>query len=209
MYTEEEVKIPDSVLAFISIKAKAKWKGLINVSGFHVDPGFHGRLKFSVYNAGTDSLAYEYGSELFLIWFADLDAHTRDPYDGKHGNQNRLTAEDYLLMQRQTASPASLDERLKKLEGERQALLTVFWLLIVPIIVGVVIFVLQHLFETFAKGNKSTLPQTTLQVAPSIVATPLQVPVIHSGGNNGASAASQLTSPSVPTTVKPIASPHP
>jgi dCTP deaminase len=53
LITEEWVKIPINCMGFISIKARHKLSGLINVSGFHVDPGFEGRLKFSLYNAGT------------------------------------------------------------------------------------------------------------------------------------------------------------
>lgn len=38
--TEERVTVPDTAIAFISMRAKFKFKGLINVSGFHVDPGW-------------------------------------------------------------------------------------------------------------------------------------------------------------------------
>jgi dCTP deaminase len=74
--TRETVKIPKGVLAFISIRTTVKWKGLINVSGFHVDPGYQGRLTFSVYNAGPASIHLRSGDAVFLIWFADLDAET-------------------------------------------------------------------------------------------------------------------------------------
>ena len=66
-----------SNMAFISMKAKLKFRGLINVSGFHVDPGFSGRLIFSVFNAGPKPLHVKRGDELFLIWFADLDRVTK------------------------------------------------------------------------------------------------------------------------------------
>src|SRR5690348_1417122 len=82
LYTEERVVIPANVIAFISIKAGVKFKGLVNVSGFHVDPGFRGRLKFSVYNAGNQSICLDYGRPYFIIWFSELDKATRDPYDG-------------------------------------------------------------------------------------------------------------------------------
>ena len=77
LLTEEIVEIPDNALAFISIKAKIKWRGLINVSGFHVDPGFKGRLVFSVYNAGPVPVHLRQGQPLFLIWFANLDRATK------------------------------------------------------------------------------------------------------------------------------------
>jgi dCTP deaminase len=47
--------------------------GLINVSGFHVDPGFYGKLIYAVYNAGPSEIHLSRGTEMFLIWFADLD----------------------------------------------------------------------------------------------------------------------------------------
>lgn len=71
--TDEVVTIPTNVLAFISVRARVKWKGLVNVSGFHVDPGYRGRLTFAVFNAGPASIHLRQGDPTFLIWFADLD----------------------------------------------------------------------------------------------------------------------------------------
>ena len=50
--TKESIEVPLDALGLISIRSKYKLKGLINVSGFHVDPGFRGSLVFAVYNAG-------------------------------------------------------------------------------------------------------------------------------------------------------------
>lgn len=76
LLTEEKIEVPNDALAFISIKAKIKWRGLINVSGFHVDPGFRGRLIFSVYNAGPVTVHLRQGQPMFLIWYATLDKPT-------------------------------------------------------------------------------------------------------------------------------------
>jgi dCTP deaminase len=73
LITEEEVHVPYQNIAFISFKAKYKYKGLINVSGFHVDPGWRGKLTFSVYNAGPSDVVLEKGNPFALIWYADLD----------------------------------------------------------------------------------------------------------------------------------------
>ena len=72
--TEEIVTVPKDVLAFISMRARVKWKGLVNVSGFHVDPGYQGRLTFAVFNAGPAPIHLRQGDPTFLIWFANLDA---------------------------------------------------------------------------------------------------------------------------------------
>ncbi|WP_228241466.1 deoxycytidine triphosphate deaminase [Porphyrobacter sp. GA68] len=77
LLTEEIVEIPDDALGFISIKAKIKWRGLINVSGFHVDPGFKGRLIFSVYNAGPVPVHLRQGQPMFLLWLSNLDRKTK------------------------------------------------------------------------------------------------------------------------------------
>lgn len=73
LHTEEIVKIPADAIAFISIRARVKWKGLVNVSGFHVDPGFQGRLTFAVFNAGPSPIHLRRGERCLLIWYADLD----------------------------------------------------------------------------------------------------------------------------------------
>lgn len=73
LITSETVSVPKDAIAFISMKFKPKAKGLINVSGFHVDPGYKGRLIFAVYNAGPLSFQMKYGERLFSLWIADLD----------------------------------------------------------------------------------------------------------------------------------------
>ena len=73
LLTEERVTVPTSAVAFISMKASIKFRGLVNVSGFHVDPGYCGRLVFGVYNAGPATVHLARGDDCFLIWYASLD----------------------------------------------------------------------------------------------------------------------------------------
>ena len=56
LLTEEIVHIPNNVMGFISLRTGIKFQGLINVSGFHVDPGYHGQLVYAVYNAGPSQI---------------------------------------------------------------------------------------------------------------------------------------------------------
>lgn len=80
LLTEEVVSVPDDAIAFISLRSKTtKFKGLVNVSGFHADPGYKGRLIFSVFNAGPGDVHLRRGEELFMIMFADLDRRSRRP----------------------------------------------------------------------------------------------------------------------------------
>ncbi len=82
LITEEIVSVPPDALAFISIRAKTKFRGLVNVSGFHVDPGFRGQLTFAVFNAGPVPIHLKRGQAIFLIWYASLDCETALKKDG-------------------------------------------------------------------------------------------------------------------------------
>jgi dCTP deaminase len=73
LMTEEVVRVPPDTMAFISMKTTFKNKGLVNVSGFHADPGWDGPLIFAVFNAGPAPVHLHRGLPLFLIWYADLD----------------------------------------------------------------------------------------------------------------------------------------
>ena len=121
LITEEVIAMPEGYLGFISIKASIKLSGLVNISGFHVDPGFVGRLKFSVYNAGSDPVPLRRGQATFLLWFAELDQVTRDVYDGKHKRQRHISSRDIENIQGNLASPASLDQRVRKLATKLEA----------------------------------------------------------------------------------------
>lgn len=80
LLTEEIVRVPGDAMGLISIRAKVKFRGLVNVSGFHVDPGYCGQLTFAVFNAGPVPIHLKQGQRIFLIWYASLD----QPSDEKH-----------------------------------------------------------------------------------------------------------------------------
>lgn len=72
LITHERIKIPLYTMAFISVKFSYKKKGLINISGFHVDPGYEGKIIFSVYNAGPNDILLKYTDPVFMIFLVKL-----------------------------------------------------------------------------------------------------------------------------------------
>ncbi|MBN4177671.1 hypothetical protein ALP76_102369 [Pseudomonas savastanoi pv. glycinea] len=123
LLTAETVKIPDTALAFISFKAKYKFKGLINVSGFHVDPGWKGKLTFSVYNAGPTSIVLERGAPFALIWYADLDNTATSRYaKTKSNSTNHLDHEKVSDMTGELYSPFKLKKDIDDLKKELSTL---------------------------------------------------------------------------------------
>jgi len=116
--TSETVYVPSSSIAFISIRARVKFQGLVNVSGFHVDPGFRGKLKFAVYNAGSKEIVVDQDDRVFMIWFADLDAVSPDPYPVQQIVASVISAEDVSRIQGTVASPAQLQKNIEELRTE-------------------------------------------------------------------------------------------
>lgn len=122
LHTREIVAIPDDSIAFISIKARIKLKGLVNISGFHVDPGFKGQLIFSVYNAGSRSVKIQCGDPAFLIWFSSLIGKTKDTYKGHYSGQRGISPEAVMEIEGDICSPAALASRIGKLEDSIAAM---------------------------------------------------------------------------------------
>ncbi len=177
LLTTEKVFVPINAIAFISMKAKFKLRGLINVSGFHVDPGFIGRLKFSVYNAGSSSIDLEPGQRLFLIWFSDLDRPTAAGYSGPHQGQDGISAEDVMSIRGIVASPAGIASRVDEVQETLRSEISRLENKITehqnwsrPVLTAILVAVAMMLLGTFAQPllqnlYKSVLgaPQTSVQ----------------------------------------------
>lgn len=123
LITREEVSIPDNALAFISMRTLKKFQGLINVSGFHVDPGYKGPLVYSVFNAGPTNIDISEGEKLFKIWFCDLDEKSRQEYvyTGKKASINNDLVKG---MSGKVLSLRDLSEKIYEIEKLTPALET-------------------------------------------------------------------------------------
>jgi dCTP deaminase len=115
LLTEEFIHMPADALGLLSAKFTWKQRGLVNVSGFHVDPGYRGRILFSVYNAGTTPVVVERGDSLFLLWCCSLDQTTNDTY--KKPARLGITSGDVSQLQGEAATPQALASRVDALEG--------------------------------------------------------------------------------------------
>lgn len=132
LQTAEWVSIPEDAIAFIALRSKAtKFRGLVNVSGFYVEPGYSGYLIFAVFNAGPGTIHVARGDEWFEIFFADLDGQSQ----GKREKQGFTGISTDLItpLARQFHSlpgldkkidetKSALDERLQKVERDHSIL---------------------------------------------------------------------------------------
>jgi dCTP deaminase len=173
LLTEEKVFIPNSAIGLISIKAGVKFRGLINVSGFHVDSGFQGRLKFSVYNAGSQNIVLQRKQRVFLLWFCDLDRTTSDTYKGTRINQSEISTEDVMRMQGEIASPGQLRKEIQEVQTNVRVL---NWSL------GILVTIVFGFIFLFLRGNiqptsSATQPaQVTMQPTNAVAAKPIPQP---------------------------------
>ena len=112
--TYEIFNMPTKLVAFASMRFGIKAEGLINVSGFQVDPGYQGVFIFSVYNAGPSEINLEYKAKIFTIIFSNSskpiskkrdEIITEIPFD-------KWTK----LRDKKNLSLIGLDERLTNLE---------------------------------------------------------------------------------------------
>jgi dCTP deaminase len=113
LLTEESVSVPKNAIALINMRTKLKFKGLINVSGFHVDPGFTGKLIFGVYNAGAQPIFLERRQPIAMIVYADLDRYTSNVYRGDAANRKNIGTHLVQDMTGQVFSPMLLQRQMK------------------------------------------------------------------------------------------------
>ena len=121
LLTHETVRVPSTAIALISMRATYKFKGLINVSGFHVDPGWDGKLLFSVYNAGASEVIIKRLDPLFLIVYADLDQETKQLYNGTSQHQKAINPSLLEGMTGQVFSPLMLQRQVEYLKDKLAA----------------------------------------------------------------------------------------
>lgn len=127
--TYEIFSMPINLVAFLSMRFSVKAEGLINVSGFQVDPGYQGVFIFSVYNAGPNDVDLIYKKELFTIVFAK----TSQPIPVKRNEIVREIPFDKWtkLRNKKNLSLIGLDEKISQLESS-----TVKYKAFIPILLG-------------------------------------------------------------------------
>ncbi|HUT70232.1 MAG TPA: hypothetical protein VMW89_06110 [Desulfatiglandales bacterium] len=141
LLTYESVTIPPDLMALISIKTSFKNMGLVNISGFHVDPGWKGKLTFSVYNAGPGEIILRYKEFTFIIFLIRLVDECEKPYDGEHQNQDQIPSRAMNMLTGKPVSPFELESKLQKLEHY----VKIQWGLLVALTIGLMVAFIKAL----------------------------------------------------------------
>ncbi len=189
LLTEERVRVPADAIAFISMKARIKFRGLVNVSGFHVDPGYQGRLVFSVFNAGPVTVHLARGDDCFLIWYADLDRESTKIKKG--GSFDGISSELISSISGEMQSLTSLSKRISKVERAHQGFL-------VSASVAITLAGAVLVRGCVSAAPSQTSATSTRETAPGSVNTSQPAPAQQTAPSN-LGPGQPATSPAVPT----------
>jgi dCTP deaminase len=135
----EKLDMPETLMGFISLRNKMKMQGLVNISGFHVDPTFRGRLVFAVNNVGPSDIQLRFRERTFMIFFARVEGGIGGP----RGEQN-VASEGIPLHSVQYLGGSSVT--LTKLQKEIEDLRTKM-LIYAPLAVAALIALLISLIK--------------------------------------------------------------
>lgn len=190
LLTEEVITVPPEQMGFISIKATYKLRGLVNVSGFHVDPGWSGPLIFTVFNAGPATIQLERGLPVFLLWIADLDEASEkrktDPAapgipPGIINNITGVVDSIYALEKRVKADVQVVTEKQEAFRTEvadlkaRQAKILIYFGVAAILGSAILTFILKliadHFFPTPPAQVAPATPSAVIAPAPALVPT--------------------------------------
>jgi dCTP deaminase len=89
----EKLSLPRDIMAFITLRNRYKMQGLVNVSGFHVDPTFEDQLVFAVQNVGPTDIRLKFMEPTFSIFFARVENNT-SPKKPKEDPRHGITLQD-------------------------------------------------------------------------------------------------------------------
>jgi dCTP deaminase len=132
----ELLSLPPSLIGFISLRNGFKMQGLVNISGFHVDPTFSGRLVFAVNNVGPSDIRLRFKEPTFTIFFARVEGDV-DKFRAPHANQLPLQ-----YIQHLGGSSVTLSKLQKELDDLKTKLL-----IYAPLGIALLVSLLLNLFR--------------------------------------------------------------
>jgi dCTP deaminase len=110
----EKLSLPREIMGFITLRNPYKMQGLVNVSGFHVDPTFHEQLVFAVQNVGATDIRLKFKEPTFTIFFAKVAGNTDDNVREATPRQG-ITLQDIAQLGGSTITLGKLKEELDQL----------------------------------------------------------------------------------------------
>lgn len=170
LLTEEHICMPEDAIGFLSMKTDVKFLGLVNISGFHVDPGSNGKIIFAVFNAGPDPVHIRRGDSIFRLWIASLDAvdeapRSRPSYDSIPSEVvNRISGE--------LESLQTLAKRIGSMEARlnfHRGMVIFCGGLLIAILIALVVAIAQDWISFRSSDSAGELQRSSIHSASELV----------------------------------------
>jgi len=138
--TKETVSLNREYMALISVKFSFKKKGLINVSGFHVDPLYKGKIIFTVFNAGPNEIYIKRDEYVFMIFFMKLTKPLPKECDIRQGYQG-IPKEMFANLGGGSLTLMEYNKKIEQIE---------FYIkfIIVPVAISIFVFLIGSFFKS-------------------------------------------------------------
>lgn len=79
--TQEELHLPNNMIAMLSPKRAITHRGITVLGGFAIDPGYAGRLWFGLHNFSSSRYALRSGTKIIACLFYELDEEEASHYE--------------------------------------------------------------------------------------------------------------------------------
>lgn len=89
--TQEYVKLPNNLTAFVEGRSSIGRIGLFIQNAGWVDPGFEGQITLELYNANSLPIRLKAGRRICQLVFCKMDHLALNPYRGKYQGQRKAT----------------------------------------------------------------------------------------------------------------------
>lgn len=89
--TQEYVKLPNNLTAFVEGRSSWGRLGLFIQNAGWVDPGFEGEITLELYNANRCAIKLRAGTRIGQLVFVKMDKDAINPYNGKYQKQTKAT----------------------------------------------------------------------------------------------------------------------
>lgn len=89
--TQEYIKLPDNLVAFVEGRSSIGRIGLFIENAGWVDPGFEGQITLELFNANSLPIRLQAGRRVCQLVFCEMDQAARNPYRGKYQGQRGTT----------------------------------------------------------------------------------------------------------------------
>ncbi|MFC1615966.1 dCTP deaminase [Patescibacteria group bacterium] len=87
--TQEYVKLPDNLTAFVEGRSSIGRIGLFIENAGWVDPGFEGCITLELFNASSLPIKLQAGKRICQLVFCLMDQKAQTPYQGKYQGQRK------------------------------------------------------------------------------------------------------------------------